>query len=234
MTRRNGILELCFHSDGVSLKWDSVVHEELGYCFQDVANDPDNKIVIITGAGDTFCTELNLSAFNLGERTWHAIHQEGRRLLDNLLNIDVPVIGAVNGPAHIHAELALLSNIVVAAQEATFQDCVHYTAGWVPGDGVHVVWPALLGPTRAGYFLMTGEVIPAQKAMELGFVNEVVPRADVLSRAWALAEQLAEKPTLVRRYTRLLLSQEMKRRLLNDLSHGIALEGLPFLDNAPT
>lgn len=136
------------------------------------------------------------------------------------------VIGAVNGPAHIHAELAVLSNVVVASETASFQDAPHFANGVVPGDGVHIVWPMLLGPTRGSYFLLTNEIIDARKALELGIVNEVVPFDQVNARAWALAEQIAAKPIMARHFARTLLTHDMKRQMHEQLSHGFALEGL--------
>jgi enoyl-CoA hydratase/carnithine racemase len=229
MTRREGILELCLHSKGESLKWTPLVHEELGYCFGDVANDPDNKVVILTGEGSVFCSELDVAGFDLRTMVWPDIQQEGKRLLTNLLGIDVPVIGAVNGPAHVHAELVLLSNVVIASRQATFQDAIHFTRGWVPGDGAHAVWPALLGPTRGSYFLVTGQMIDAEQALALGIVHEIMPQGEVKARAWSIAEEIARQPLLVRRYTRNLATHEMKRLMHDQLSHGLALEGVAYL-----
>jgi enoyl-CoA hydratase/carnithine racemase len=158
---------------------------------------------------------------------------EAKRLLDNLLAIEVPVIGAVNGPAHIHAELLVLSNIVIASDTASFADIAHFPYGVVPGDGVHIVWPALLGPTRASYFLLTGQILSAQQGLDLGFVNEVVPFDQVNARAWALAGEIAAKPIMARHFARTLLTHDMKRRMLEQLSHGFALEGMAMLDREP-
>lgn len=230
ITRRNGIIELRLHTDGSSLKWAGLPHEELGHCFADVAGDPENEVVIITGAGESFCNEVDASSFGvLTPRNYLDLYQEAKRLIGNLLDIDVPVIGAVNGPAHIHAELALLSNIVIASDTATFQDGAHFTIGVVPGDGVHVVWPRLLGPTRASYFLLMGEIIDARQAKELGFVNEVVPTDQLEARAWAIAEDIAAKPVSTRRYSRMLLTHEVKRLMHEQLGHGLAIEGLGML-----
>ena len=157
--------------------------------------------------------------------TAFVIYLEGKRLLDNLLNIDVPVIGAVNGPARIHAELAVLSDIVLAAETAVFQDAAHMPNGVVPGDGVHVVWPLLLGPNRGRYFLLTGEEISAQQALTLNVVAEVLPPERLLPRAHELASQLADKPVTALRYTRVALTQRLKRHLLDDLGYGLMLEG---------
>lgn len=230
LARTDGILEVRMHSAGDSLNWTPRVHEELGYCFNDIARDPDNKVVIITGEGSTFCTDMDRNAFIGGAPSWKAVHQEGRDLIENLLSIAVPVIGVVNGPAHIHAEILLLSDIVLAADHATIQDPIHFTAGWVPGDGVHVFWPALIGRTRASYFLLMGETLDAVRARELGLVNEVHSAEAVHSRAVAIAEQLATQPPLVRRYARTLMTQEIRRQMHDNLSHGLALEGLAYLD----
>lgn len=232
MTRRDGILELCLHSKGESLKWTPLVHQELGYCFGDVANDPDNKVVILTGEGAVFCDELDVAGFDPSTMIWSEIQQEGKRLLNNLLGIDVPVVGAVNGPAHVHAELVLLSNVVIASRQATFQDAIHFTRGWVPGDGAHAVWPALLGPSRGSYFLLTGQLIDAGQAVNLGVVHEVVPHGEVKARAWAVAAEIARQPLLVRRYTRNLATHEMKRLMHDQLSHGLALEGVAYLSGS--
>ena len=88
--------------------------------------------------------------------------------MTNLLEIEVPVIGAVNGPATIHAEIPVMSDIVLASQTATFQDAPHFPRGVVPGDGVHVVWPLLLGQNRGRYFLLTGQTLSAHRGNGLG------------------------------------------------------------------
>jgi len=231
LTRRDGILEARIHSDGRSLKWCGSAHDELGFCFADISHDPENKVVILTGEGDCFCDDVDPMSFGeFSARGMMHMHEAGRRLIDNLLNIPVPVIGAVNGPAHIHAELLLLSNIVIASEDASFQDNAHMPIGIAPGDGVHVAWPALLGNTRGSYFLLMGERLDVQTARNFGIVHEIVPKGEVLTRAWAIAEQIAAKPVMACRYSRLLLTQEMKRLMHSHLSHGIVAECLAMLD----
>ena len=233
ITRRDGIIELCVHTDGDSLKWGALPHEELGYCFQDVANDPENKVVIITGAGDVFCTETDIGSWNFTPQNWAHIHQESKRLLNSLLDIEAPIIGAVNGPAHIHAELAVMSDIVIASDRATFGDSVHFSLGVVPGDGVQAIWPALLGPNRGRYFLLMGQELSVREALDLGVVSEIVPQEDLSNRAWAIAEQIAARPAVARRYARVLLTQEIKRLMQEQLSYGLGLEGLALMEFVP-
>ena len=143
------------------------------------------------------------------------------------------MIAAVNGPAHRHAELAVLCDIVLASENASFQDAGHFVNGTIPGDGVHVVWPMLLGPNRGRYFLFTGQKLSAQEALALGVVGEVLPRERLLPRAWELAERLAAAPRLTSRYTRVLVTQTLKRMMHDNLGYGLALEGLGFGDHCP-
>jgi enoyl-CoA hydratase/carnithine racemase len=225
-----GILELTIHSDGKPAVWTSQLHDELAYCFTDIATDPDNAVMILTGVGDAFCPEIDFSTFNLGTAAeWSHIIFEGQRLLTNLMSIEVPVIAAINGPALIHPEIPVLSDITIAADTTRFADGPHFPAGIVPGDGAHTVWTHVLGPNRGRYFLLTGQELDAQKALEYGVVNEVLPLDQVLPRARALAEDIAAKPPLARRYARVVTTREIKRVLHEQLALGITHEALAAL-----
>jgi enoyl-CoA hydratase/carnithine racemase len=220
-----GILEVQLHTDGGSLVWNEAGHRELGSLWLDIADDFENRVVILTGTGDAFCAEIDSPSFRGFERGWDKIYWEGKRLLQSLLDIDVPVIAAINGPARVHSELPLLSDIVLCSTETVFQDHPHLPRGSVPGDGMHLVWPELIGPNRARYFLFTGQEITAEEALGLGVVNEVLAPSALLPRARQLASELAAKPTMSLRYTRVCVVQRWKRLLLDDLSHGLMLEG---------
>ena len=233
MERHNGILQITFHTEGASLKWDLNVQRKLGYAFADIGGDPENKVVIMTGTGDDFCAEWPGPVFDITPREWDSIYLSGKQQAMNLLNIEVPMISAVNGPFLVHAHLALLCDIVLAAEGAVFQDGSHFIYDVVPGDGVHVVWPLLLGPNRGRYFLLTGQKLSAHEALQLGVVNEVLPRESLLPRAWELAEQLVQKPTLTLRYTRVALTLHLKRLMQDMLGYGLALEGLAYVDVKP-
>jgi enoyl-CoA hydratase/carnithine racemase len=235
MRREGGIVELRLHSDGGPLVWGAVPHEELGYCFQQVGADRVNRVIVLTGTGNRFIARLDGSwVGQMTAQKWDRIYGNGKRLLRALLDIEVPVVAAVNGPARIHAELAVLADVVLAADDTFFQDAPHFQFGTVPGDGAYAVWAALLGPNRARHFVLTGATIDAEEARRLGVVAEVVPRDQLLDRAWDVARQLARQPDVTLRYTREVMTMDLKRRLLADVGYGLALEGLAAHETWPT
>jgi enoyl-CoA hydratase/carnithine racemase len=223
--RRDGVLEVRLHTDGGPMVWSPSAHRELADAYADIGGDPETKVVVLTGTGDSFIASMDTAAFMAAGAPWDTIWWEGKRLLTNLIDIDVPVIGVVNGPARVHAEMAVMSDIVLAADTAVFADAPHFAYGTVPGDGVHVVWENLLGTNRARYFLLMAQTIDAEEAQRLGVVNEVQPASAVLARAHEIAAGLATKPLSVLRYTRAALTMRLRRLLLEGLSHGLALEG---------
>lgn len=223
-----GVLEMRMHTNGGPLVFTGKTHREFPDAFYDVSRDRDNRVVILTGTGSEWMAQIDFAS--LGDitdpREWDKTFWEGKKVLRNLLDIEVPVIAAVNGPALLHSEYILTCDIVLAAESAVFQDMPHLNAGIVPGDGVHVLWPEVLGPARGRYFLLTQQKLDARTAHEYGVVNEVVASDSLNTRAWELARQLARQPTLTLRYTRVALTQRLKRLVDESLGFGLALEGI--------
>src|SRR5256886_17661257 len=181
--------------------------------FYRISQDRANKIVILTGAGGDFITSVEWSSFeNVSDPgVWSQIHDEGVQVLENIANIRVPVIAAIEGRAHIHSEYALLANVIVAAEGATFQDVGHFAAGVVPGDGIFTTWSYRAGAGRAEAFLLNPQPLPARTAYEWGVVAEVVPNGKALSRARELAELYLKAPEVTRRNTRVHFMQPKER-----------------------
>src|SRR5207244_11387986 len=103
--------------------------------------------------------------------------------------------------------------IVLDAETAQFKDAWHFPTDVVPGEGMHIVYPLLLGMSRGRYFLLTGQTLDAAEALRLGLVAEVLPADKLLARAWERAEDLVRKPTLLLRYTRLLFTEYLRRQI---------------------
>ncbi len=230
--RRDGVLEVTLHTGGQSLVLDEVTHRELPLLFTDIGSDPETRVILLTGTGDVFCTELAPSDWDFSTPTgWDRTYWEGRRLIQNLLDISVPMIAAINGPAHVHAEIPVLCDIVLASDTTDFRDIAHFSGfDVVPGDGSHLVWPLLLGLNRGKYFLLTEQSISAAQALELGVVNEVLPSEELLPRARALAAQLATRHPVTLRFTRVAINMLMRNAMQDGLSHGLALEGYSVIE----
>lgn len=239
MRRIDGILEITLHTDNGSLAWGASTKTELTYMLADVGNDADNRVIILTGTGESFIRPGFAEKPPGAHGTYDPVrwgrknHFEGKKLLANHLDIPVPMIAAVNGPATMHGEIALLCDIVLASDGAAFQDALHFRKGVLPGDGAHIVWPMLLGINRARYFLLTGQVISAQESLGLGLVNEVLPREKLIDRAWELARDILQRPPLAVQLFRETMLQPYKRRLAQDLGYGLALEGLSAASHWP-
>lgn len=223
----SGILTVRMNTNGGPLALSLSVRQDFPKVFHDIATDPGNEVVILTGSGGTWIKDVDFRSFgNVADPlVFKNTLTDLRRTLYNLLDIEVPVIAAVDGPAFINSHFALINDIVLASETAQFQDLPHIPSGLVPADGVQIVYEELLGPKRARYFLWTGQILSAREALNLGIVDEVLPSNRLLARANELAEQLLKTPSLTRRYTRLILTKRMKRLINENVPFDMGLEG---------
>ncbi len=152
------------------------------------------------------------------------VYDEGAQIIENLLNIHVLVIAAVEGQALIHTEHALTANIVVAGDSATFGDMPHFAWGIVPGDGVYTAWAHRAGHGRAEAWLLNPTPISAATACAWGVVGEVVEDGTTLERARELAELYLQKPEVTRRNTRVHFTQPLKEEVVARVGFGLRLE----------
>jgi enoyl-CoA hydratase/carnithine racemase len=227
-----GILVAQFHSNGGPLIMTAQAHTEFVDAFYRISQDRSNKIVILTGAGGEFIADVEWPSFGdvSDPGVWSKIHDEGIQVLENIANIRVPVIAAIEGRAHVHSEYALLANVIVAAEGATFEDVAHFAAGVAPGDGIFTAWSYRAGAGRAEAFLLNPEPLTAHMAHEWGVVAEVVPNGEALSRARELGELYLKAPEVTRRNTRVHFIQPLKERIVREVGYGLSLEGASAAD----
>jgi enoyl-CoA hydratase/carnithine racemase len=233
MTRdAKGVLVVTFHTKDGPLNFTAQDHTDFVEAFYRIAQDRANKIVILTGAGGDFIAGIDFPSFgNVADPgVWSQTHDEGTQILENLANIRVPVIAAIEGRVNVHSEYALLANVIVAGESATFHDLPHFAGGIVPGDGIFTAWSYRAGPGRAEAFLLNPQPLSARTAYEWGVVAEIVKDGHALARARELADVYLKAPEVTRRNTRVHFIRPLKERIVREVGYGLALEGASAAD----
>jgi len=229
----NGVLEVALHTDGGKLVFNGHTHEQFVHLFHSIGEDHHNRVVILTGSGDAFMDAISPEGFDFfSPQGYDKILREGRKVLSNILDIESPMIAALNGPVLLHSEYALLTDIILATPETVFQDKPHFDFGIVPGDGVNLLWPEVIGSIRGRYFILTRQTLDAATAQAWGVVNEIVPADRLLARAHEIADKIAALPPLTSRYTRIALTQKLRRIIDEGSGYSLALEGISAADVA--
>ena len=223
------------HTNGDTLIFNGYTHEEFVNLFHQISQDTGNRAVILTGAGKAFIDNIDTEGFDFySPRGYDKIYREGKQVLLNLIDIAVPVIAALNGPTTVRSEYALLADIIIATPDTVFQDKAHFAFGIVPGDGIHSLWPEVLGSIRGRTFVLTQQIIGAKEAKALGVISEIVARDRLLYRAREIAGRIASLPPLTASYTRVALTQRLRRVVDESVGYGLALEGISAADVART
>ena len=208
-----------------------VMFEDLGTVFYQVGRDPEVGAVILTGAGRGFNSggDMKDMAQRAGPHRLGplgVINPRARRLANNMLRVEQPIICAINGPAvGLGATIALFCDIIYASDRASIGD-THVRAGLVAGDGGAVIWPLLIGLAKAKELLMTGDIIDAAEAERIGLVNKVVPHDQLMSTVMELAQRLASGPAMAIRGTKHILNQRLRNEINLTLDLGLAIEHL--------
>ena len=227
----DGILLLTAHTDDGPLRWGALPHEEWPHAFHDIAMDRENRVIILTGTGDEFSGPRPPAGTRYARPVadMDRIVFDGRHLLANLLEIQAPMISAINGPCIRHSEIPLLSDIVLASDNTVIEDAGHFESGLVPGDGVNLIYPMLMGYNRARYFLMTSQSLNATEAKEMGLINEVLPQDKLMERAWHWAKELARHNDMHLRNTRQIMTLEFRQKVKDHLGYTLTLEAMANL-----
>ncbi len=226
--REDGVLLVRGHTQGGPVQLSVQNHRSLGQMLRTVAADPENEVLILTGSGEEFMMDSDPEGFALEEAdleywAYEYAYKDGRNNVSALVNdLEIPTIGLLNGSG-FHSEIVLMCDITLAADDATLFD-LHYDIGSVPADGIHNAFQELLGVKRAAYALLTGEAITAQQALDWGMVNEVMPRDDLVARAYQIADHIMTQPRTIRRLTTQIVRRPWKQRIVSDLDGGFGIQ----------
>lgn len=226
--REDGVLLVEGHTHGGPMLLSVEQHKSLGQMLKTVGADPANEVLILTGSGEDFMMDTDRDGFVLEEEdlaywAYEYAYKDGRINVSSLINdLEIPTIGLLNGHG-FHSEIVLMCDLTLAAEEAVLFD-LHYNIGSVPGDGIHSCFAELLGVKRAAYALLTGEAIDAQTALEYGMVNEVVPRDELVDRAFRLADHIMTQPRTTRRLTTQIVRRPWRQRIADDLDGGFGIQ----------
>lgn len=226
--RPDGALLVQAHTLGGPIQLSVENHRALGQMLKTVGADPENELLILTGSGEHFMMAIDPDGFALEREdlqhwAYEYAYKDGRINVNALINdLEIPTIGVFNGHGG-HAEICLMCDLTICAEEAIIFD-PHYNMGSVPGDGIHSCLQELLGVKRAAYALITGQRIDAKLALEYGLVNEIMPRDQLLDRAWKLADHIMSQPRVTRRLTTQIIRRPWKRRIVDDLDGGFGIQ----------
>jgi enoyl-CoA hydratase/carnithine racemase len=226
--RDDGVLLARAHTQGGPIQLSVENHRALGQMLKVIGADPENELLILTGSGDEFMMESDPHGFALEEEdmaywAYEYAYKDGRINVTSLVNdLEIPTIGLFNGPG-FHPEILLMCDITIASENAVIFD-LHYDIGSVPADGIHTAFQELLGTKRAAYALLTGEAFDAKKALDLGLVNEVVPRDQLIARGYEVADHIMSQPRTTRRLTTQIVRRPWKKRITDDLDGGFGIQ----------
>lgn len=226
--RPDGVVLAEAHTVGGPIQLSVENHRALGQMLKAIGADPQNEILILTGSGEEFMMDSDPEGFRLEEEdmaywAYEYAYKDGRINVSSLINdLEIPTIGILNGPG-FHTEICLMCDISICADDATIYD-LHYDIGSVPGDGIHTCFQELLGVKRAAYALLTGEAITPQKALEYGMVNEVLPRAQLIERAYAIADHIMSQPRTTRRLTTQIVRRPWRHAITDSLDGGFGIQ----------
>ncbi len=226
--RSDGVILAQAHTLDGSVQLSVQNHRSLGLLFKAVGADPENEVMIFTGSGEDFMMEADPEGFQLERQdnaywAYEYAYKDGRINVSSLVNdLEIPTIGIING-CGFHSEICLMCDLTLMAEDAVIYD-LHYDIGSVPGDGIHSCFEELLGVKRAAYALLTGEAIDAKTALEYGMVNEILPKDQLVERAYKIADHIMTQPRTTRRLTTQIVRRPWRQRISDDLDGGFGIQ----------
>lgn len=229
LTRQGRRLTITLNRPDVLNAFNTAMHVEFIDALVFARGDKGSDVILLTGAGRAFSAGGDL------EQMAHVIEHpdlfeaeaaNAKLLIFTLLDTEKPIIAKVNGAAvGLGATIALFCDVVFASETAKIGD-PHVAIGLVAGDGGAIIWPQLVGFARAKEYLMTGEILTATQAAEIGLINHAVPAADLEARVDAYCDKLLNGATEAIRWTKVTINLELKRIAHALMDPGIAYESL--------
>lgn len=207
---------------------------ELVRLFWEVDQDKESNVLVLTGAGKSFSAGGDIPDMLSGIdniENFEVGYKNGKRILQNMLDCEKPIICRMNGDAvGLGATLALFCDIVIAADTARIAD-PHVKVGLVAGDGGAVIWPQLIGYARAKQYLLSGDFLSAPDAQQAGLINFAVPANELDAKVDEWADKLANGASKAIRWTKSVLNIGLKQMLVSMVDAGFALETVSSRSN---
>lgn len=214
------------HPDSPMNAVDARLHAEFAAVFAALKQEADARVVVLTGSGRAFSAGGDMSWFPTlrDPATLHALRREAKQLIWDQLDVEIPIVCGLNGPAvGLGASIALLCDVLVMAEGAVIID-PHVQVGLVAGDGGAAIWPLLVGPIAAKRHLLLGDPLGADAALALGVASEVCAADQVLEAAERWAHRLAGQAPLAVQGTKIAVNAQIKQALLTSFDLSTALE----------
>lgn len=226
-SRRGRVLTASLSRPAAGNAVNGALHEELSRLFYDLQDDADSDVLVLAGEGRHFCAggDIGWMQDSIDDPdVFLRMGQEAKRIIFGQVELEKPLVCRLNGAAAgLGASLALLCDVVIAADDASIGD-PHVSVGLVAGDGGSVIWPQLVGFTRAKEYLLTGKLCPAREAERIGLINRVVPRADLSGTVDSFADELAAGATRAIRWTKVTVNTPLKALVHQIFDIGLAYE----------
>ena len=210
---------------------DEMLHHEFAALFQMLKREGDARVVVLTGSGRAFSAGGDMGWFPelRDPARMHSLRREAKQIIWDELDVEIPIVCALNGPAvGLGASIALLCDVIVMADTAAIID-PHVQVGLVAGDGGAAIWPLLVGPLAAKRHLMLGEPLTAAEALRLGVAAEVCAPGELEAAAQAWADRIAAQAPLAVQGTKISVNQQIKQALLTSFDLSTSLEMPCFL-----
>lgn len=227
LDREDRLLTITLNRPQARNAFNGDMHMELEDIWQDIAVDDSIGAVILTGAGDRAFSAGGDIKGGMGARFSGPSFVFAKRIIANMVEVEQPVIAAVNGHAvGLGASVAFNCDIIVASNQARFADTHVSTLGVAAGDGGVLAWPLMMGIHKAKEYLMTGDWLAAPEAERLGMINYCVPPEEVMPKAREIALRLANGPSWAIRWTKTSINKIVRQRLNLVMDTSLALEFL--------